>query len=759
MKLYTWMTILIALSTHNNNMRGTHASLQVNYVKPYENVTCPGVSCMTFEMYTKAFKTYIVSDTTFVFLPGEHYYDGNLKLSNITDIIFQGVEKSVQIIFTPGSNLTFIWSNNIVLSNLSITLSGSRLKRDNIFFSIDFRNTSATLLNLAVTGSKNDYFSTAFRSWCSHIEIINIQTTNAKSLGGSVLSVINSTIKFSGSNIFKNNLAYQFGGAFYAFDHSTVSLSGENLFEGNYAGRSGGAISITSNTVLNISGTAYFLRNRAKLGNGGAIRLLGNSILSLESDGNLHFIENSVGIIGGAVFMSMSNAHIHGQMTLQHNKATSGTFGVSTFSKVTCDGKILFINNSAERGGGVSLTIGSQMNLSGAKFENNYAILGGALHIAFNSYMSIQGSILVKNMAVGFGGAIDLGENSILKLLGDIHIEHNVAKQPGAGGGINAFISNILFTGQNYLINNTAGSFGGAVSTSFTNVTVLGTLSLFNNTGHHGGAVYGLSSKIEFDPHAYVTFESNTATVQGGAIYSIDSIWSLKGSLVIFQNNFATFGGAMSLTGSSKLTLHKYSETVYSQNHAKTNGGAIYFADKTSINNCGVYDNTTISLCFQPNTTITETCKRQDDCFIELDADFPFNHSTTNISLIFLDNYAGKSGAVIFGGSLDNCRLYLGGGFQDNCGNKIGREYKESALQTLLQISTIDNMSLAISSEPFRVCFCDGNGVPDCELNISVSIVRGEVFTLSAVTVGQVNFTVPSSVKADFGNSSSTTLN
>jgi predicted outer membrane repeat protein len=215
----------------------------------------------------------------------------------------------------------------------------------------------------------------------------------------------------------------------------------------------------------------------------------------------------------------------------------------------------------------------------------------------------------------------------------------------------------------------------------------------------------------------------------------------------------------MSLTGSSKLTLHKYAETVYSQNHAKTNGGAIYFADKTSINQCGVYDNTTISLCFQPNTTITETCKRQDDCFIELDADFPFNHSTTNISLIFLDNYAGKSGAVMFGGSLDNCRLYLGGGFQDSCGNKIGREYKESALQTLLQISTIDNMSLAISSEPFRVCFCDDNGVPDCESNISISIVRGEVFTLSAVTVGQVNFTVPSSVKADFGNSSSTTLN
>ena len=374
MKLYTWMTILIALSTHV--MRCTHASLKVNYVKPYENVTCPSVSCMTFETYTKASEMYIVSDATFVFLPGEHYYDGNLKLSNVTDIIFQGegLENSAQIIFTPGSNLTFIWSNNIVLSNLSITLSGSRLKFDKmIFFSIDFRNTSATLLNLAITGSKNDYFSTAFRCWSSYIKIINIKTRNTKSLGGSALSVINSTIKLSGSNIFSYNLAYQYGGgAFYSSDHSTISLSGKNLFEGNYARISGGAIFLTSNTELKIGGTAYFLHNKAKYGNGGAISLLNNCVLSLESDGNLYFIKNSAEIFGGAVFMRISNAHIQGQMIFQNNTSTGGAFGVSTFCKVMCNGKMLFINNSAERGGGIYLTVGSQMTLSGAKFENNY---------------------------------------------------------------------------------------------------------------------------------------------------------------------------------------------------------------------------------------------------------------------------------------------------------------------------------------------------------------------------------------------------
>ena len=111
MKLYTWTAILIILSTHNI-MPCRHAT-QVNYVKQYENTTCPAEPCMTFEMYTKAAETYLVSGTKFVFLPGEHYYDGNLNLNNVTNLLFQGedyfmVEHSAQITFTPGSNLTFI---------------------------------------------------------------------------------------------------------------------------------------------------------------------------------------------------------------------------------------------------------------------------------------------------------------------------------------------------------------------------------------------------------------------------------------------------------------------------------------------------------------------------------------------------------------------------------------------------------------------------------------------------------------------------
>ena len=71
-------------------------------------------------------------------------------------------------------------------------------------------------------------------------------------------------------------------------------------FEGNSAGLVGGAISST-NTEFNISGEAVFLRNMAKYGNGGAMELVGGTVL-LQIDGNLNFTENFAGqLTGGAV--------------------------------------------------------------------------------------------------------------------------------------------------------------------------------------------------------------------------------------------------------------------------------------------------------------------------------------------------------------------------------------------------------------------------------------------------------------------------
>ena len=64
-------------------------------------------------------------------------------------------------------------------------------------------------------------------------------------------------------------------------------------------------------------------------------------------------------------------------------------------------------------------------------------------------------------------------------------------------------MSKIIFTGKSHFINNTSSGFGGALSArSFAQISVQGNLSFINNNGYEGGAVFVVSSKIEFaDQH------------------------------------------------------------------------------------------------------------------------------------------------------------------------------------------------------------------------------------------------------------------
>ena len=141
------------------------------------------------------------------------------------------------------------------------------------------------------------------------------------------------------------------------------------------------------------------------------------------------------------------------------------------------------------------------------------------------------------------------------------------------------------------------------------------------------------------------------------------------------------------------------------------------------------------------------------ECFLELVAEASFNVSTTNIELKFADNYAAKSGTDLYGGQLDSCVMFLGGRAKDYNDHIIRGEFSTNPLEILKSISTVhvhdhddDNVISRIASEPFHVCFCE-NGVPNCTLDLSVETVTGKEISFSVVTVGQGNFTVPSSVR------------
>ena len=746
--------LVLTLKVHHSQQKDTY------YVKPHENTTCPGDPCLTLEEYMEHAGIYFDSNVEFVFISGKHNFHWNLRLFNVSNAHFQGenvsANETAQIIFSPLANITFIACKGITIDHLSFVLSGWRkaLSSSDLFASIEFKNSSALLSHVVFRGNRSiisGFYSSVLFARFSQIVMNDIEVNGAKSVYGAALVAHNSIVKLSGNNTFNHNLAMQNGGVLF-LEETNISFSGSNYFQENVALFYDGGAIVALNTNMIFNGETHFNHNRARKG-GGAIAIE-NSILTLMR-GALYFLQNSA-YLGGAMSLYNSSALITGEMTVQENRANAGGgIFVRTFSHVIIRShNALFLNNFAVGGGAISSLGQSKMLLSGVVFKGNLASqLGGALSISLNSHVTIENSTVIGNRVGdkdGIGGAISAGSGSSLCFKGNNHIENNLSIQ--GGGGMNIYnVSQLNFTGNNTFQNNNGGYYGGGFYVALTNISIEGTLNFINNRGFHGGAIHGVYSHFDFDYFSDVTFDGNKALDKGGAVSNTDTIWNIKGS-ISFNNNSATLGGAMLLAGVSKVILNKFSVLSYKNNHAAKNGGAIFFSDTMSTSQCQPHD-TDVAFCYSPNSTILEECKRINDCFLELDVDVPFNSSTSNVSIDFSNNFASESGSVIFGGTLDNCRLYLGGGFQDGCGNTIGREYTENPLPVFLAISTIiGNMTLDISSEPYRICFCE-DGLPNCEINTTVMTMRGKQFTLSASTVGQGNYSVPSSIKADFSDS------
>jgi hypothetical protein len=141
---------------------------------------------------------------------------------------------------------------------------------------------------------------------------------------------------------------------------------------------------------------------------------------------------------------------------------------------------------------------------------------------------------------------------------------------------------------------------------------------------------------------------------------------------------------ALCLTSNSTTYIQHCDTAGSIENNATTDGEAVYFADTVSVNQC----------------TGSNTNNDQKECFIELS-------SMSDIQLNFIHNTAGSAGTVIYGGNLDRCRLYTGGGVRNSCGNRIGGNYSNYPEDTIKQISTIlssDNVTSEISSDPLQVC-------------------------------------------------------
>ena len=719
--------------------------------------SCPHNSthCATLSEYAQEAELYFTSNTTMVFLPGDHTLDMNITVANVARLTMWGESSSDNIAkIVRNGSVGFSFTNMVdfniyslaftsynrswsyIGSNSALFLQSTQYaKLVNCSFH-DNLGTALTVNSTSVTLAENSKF---IRNQCVCQSFSDLEVHEL----GCGITAVSSTLTFTGNSLFHENTQTTSSdsycaGAIWA-SASSLHFNGTNTFIGNSAnGKTGvgGAIYAETNSSLSFSGVSDFGHNSADSDGGGAIFTSGNVILTFNGTNN--FTGNSAKFEGGA---------IHAQIN------TSLSFnGISDFGHNSAyyDGGSIFTS------GNVILTFNGTNNFTG----NSAYYKGGAIYAETNSSLSFSGiSDFGHNSAdSNDGGAIFTSGNVILTFNGTNNFTGNSADY---GGGAITAVDNVVvtFSGSNIFIGNMANTgVGGAISAqSSTSLSFSGSSNFINNSAYGGGAIFSYNSSWSFN--GISDFSHNSADTSGGAIYADSSVVLTFTDTSSFSNNFAPKGGAISAYFNSTLMFDgnicftnngnfpgyslggaiylfidstfsiTHDTTVYwENNHAKL-GGAIYVVDVNVL----VY-------CAQTDTQFITNEK----CFFQLSSQNLSNN--INTQLFFYNNSADDAGSVLYGGGIDHCTL-----------TGLNSYSSGEVFDRLVHIED-DNTTSNISSDPFRVCPCDTNKQPNCgkllEDQPMLSVYPSETLQISVVAIGQRNGIVPALIASDIrGNS------
>ena len=340
--------------------------------------SCPhnSTNCTTLSEYAQEAELYFTSNTTMVFLPGDHALDANITVVNMTRLIMRGDTSSGNMSTIVCNGLVGLSFTSVVafeIYSLAFTSCSRNYTLPDIYFGIVH---VALLLQSSqsvglVNCSFHDNLSITLVVTNTNITLAETNFTHNQWCTGSIIAS-SSNLTFTGNTTFLENRAQL-----------------DELPEFSCGG-SGGAIMASSNTVLNFTGTSNFINNSVSV-SGGAI-YVENTVLSFNGINN--FINNSAGARGGAIFALKDNV-------LSFNKTTNfisnsanydgGAIYVNAKSELTFTGIINFTDNVCRNkadvtdGGGVYMGLKCSLSIlpnTTVYWESNHATLGGAIYVA-----------------------------------------------------------------------------------------------------------------------------------------------------------------------------------------------------------------------------------------------------------------------------------------------------------------------------------------------------------------------------------------
>ncbi len=227
-----------------------------------------------------------------------------------------------------------------------------------------------------------------------------------------------------------------------------------------------------------------------------------------------------------------------------------------------------------------SLNVTASAGVDGFTITGGAAILemlpdsaGGGMHND-RSQTTLTNLIFRGNMSSVYGGGLYVNMSS--PTLRQVSFHDNAAVgtavYAGYGGGMyNNYNSNPTLRDVTFQNNSAADYGGGMRNWHYSNPILRDVVFVGNSAGIYGG---GLGNRDYSNPTlTNVSFISNTASLGGGLANQDDSGTTMVN--VMFNGNMADYGGGMFTAGLAGHPLVKMTNTIFSGNQAKRDGGAI----------------------------------------------------------------------------------------------------------------------------------------------------------------------------------------
>ena len=618
LKSYIMQAVILLLLLSLGNV-----SCEFYHITPSPSVPCTdseSIPCLTLSQFLNDASTHNTSsNTTLIFLSGNHSFDADLSVDNANAFSMLSISTS-----SPGTvlilcsylrafkfeNISSVHISGLAfygcIDNTIIAVDRFFLEDSNFIGRSGEEGAPLELINTTTTLIRTSFqYNIANKLY--DIDCPQYQKQGQAQAGGAIVSIkSNITILHS---IFEGNSAVAGGAIFYTNCDVTViipycsnNIGGcESRFRKEITRDSHerGLNDLASNQI-NITHCKfinnYVIKNYAMdpgVG-GGAVFAVAANVAFIHNE----FLNNTVlHYSGGVVYTNIANILIL-NTTFVNNSVHSHSGGILLayeLANVTI-AHSHFINNSAPMGGIVKLenNFYATATITHSHFSNNSASVGGVITVDVIDYSKIKVSIshseFIDNFAKSLGGVINIGGSplalryeecvNVLHIIHSRFINNNV--RTGSGGAIYAEdCPTFMKVIESEFIESNCSSEGGVLAVHENRDIHIIQNEFMNNRAQSAGIAYINSGRVLIAENNFV---KNIATSFGGVMV-IESSTIIKIVNNLFIENHATLGhgGVMATDSSLKFeegNIKFWSRsTVYVDsnkfvnNSAETNGG------------------------------------------------------------------------------------------------------------------------------------------------------------------------------------------